>query len=137
LIISIDRHDGSHDGMNVTISVELLKAYLGGNIKIDHSTNVSAIMTNETVTVYIEHFSTQSLTAEGLGTPPNTAVLVSFIFVVTAVILFIAYSFIHYKQSKNLLNTKNMETMKKVTLGLSITLFILAIVEYVSPFMYL
>jgi|GEM_PF-6957262 len=136
LIIAIDRSDNLTDGMNVTISIGLLNAYLGANIEIEHSVNVSALMTNNTITVYIEHFSTQTLTAEGNGSEADTSILVSFIFVVISGAFFMVYAVIHYKQSKNLLKTKNMDNIKKGTLWVGIIMLILAIVEYVYPFIY-
>lgn len=137
LIITIDRADNSSAGMNVTISLGLLNAYLGYDIDIAHTVNVTASMTKNTVTIYIEHFSTQTLTAEGLGTPADTSMMVSFIFVVIAVALLMVYAVIHYKQSNKMLNPEEMRTAKKATLWAGLIMLILAVVEFVYPFIYL
>ena len=137
LIISINRTDGQHTGMNVTISLELFRAFLGDKINIKHTVNVTATLSAETVTIHMEHFSTQQLIADGLGTTPNSSMMVSVISILLSAILFGVYAVIHYEEKKKMLKDSKLMKAKKAIFWIGLALLIFGIIEYAYPVLYL
>lgn len=132
LIITIERADNNTSGMDVTISLLVFRMFLSDIVEIDHTVNVTAELTQTTIVIHIEHFSTQTLTAEGIAVPPDTSLILAMGLLVTSGILYVIYAIIHYKY-RELLKTEKVEKTKKVIFWIATIILLLGVVVLAYP----